>query len=45
MSSLHGRGQVWGEDFVLRDASLIRSVACYALTYIEATGVGDLMEK
>jgi len=28
-------GAVWGEDFVLSDASLIRSVACYALTYIE----------
>ena len=44
-SSLHGCGQVWGEDFVLKDANLIRPVACYALTYMEATGVGDWMDN
>ena len=28
-------GEVWGEDFVLSDSSLIRPVAGYALTYLE----------
>ncbi|CAE7194742.1 KCNH6, partial [Symbiodinium microadriaticum] len=28
-------GEVWGEDFVLSDTSLIRPVAGYALTYLE----------
>eukprot|EP00434_Breviolum_minutum_P001341 symbB.v1.2.001179.t1/scaffold60.1/size581591/19 len=28
-------GEVWGEDFVLSDASLVRPIAGTALTYIE----------
>mmetsp|Transcript_59245 Transcript_59245/g.138741 ORF Transcript_59245/g.138741 Transcript_59245/m.138741 type:complete len:725 (-) Transcript_59245:91-2265(-) len=34
-SRVRSLGVVWGEDFVLSDTSLIRPVACYALTYLE----------
>ena len=34
-SRIGGLGEVWGEDFVLSDTSLIRPVAGYALTYVE----------
>ena len=34
-SKLRSEGEVWGEDFVLEDTTLIRPVAGYAMTYIE----------
>ena len=34
-SRVRSLGVVWGEDFVLSDTTLIRPVACYALTYVE----------
>ena len=34
-SRVRSIGVVWGEDFVLSDTSLIRPIACYALTYVE----------
>ncbi|CAE7340924.1 KCNH6, partial [Symbiodinium necroappetens] len=34
-SKLRSEGEVWGEDFVLEDTSLILPVAGYAVTYLE----------
>lgn len=34
-SRVGGLGEVWGEDFVLSDTSLVRPVSGYALTYLE----------
>ena len=34
-SRLEHKGAVWGEDFVLSDASLVRPVNAYCLTYLE----------
>ncbi|CAK9075212.1 unnamed protein product [Durusdinium trenchii] len=34
-TQLQRKGDVWGEDFVLSDRSLVRSKRCHAMTYIE----------